>query len=749
MNIPPSPLKNGSSKNSNIKQRSSSLIKKQPIVRKQTNTTKVKKPISERGYEPINTSYTSSTKKKTNSENTNSNKTEISKRQSKKFAKEQPKGMAENSSFYEADEKIKDTNNKFRAYDTENLDKYNSTKETKRSELAKDNRRTKESMDYDKHQNNEFKKRQTLGNQFHEIDTYNQNEIEEEEYDEQKETQEIKDRKKMEMSRQKKHTEEYETSEQEDEEMNEESEDEQRKMHTHYENSKEYEEEYYEGDEEYMEEDEEEYEEEEDEEGEDEEYIEEYEEEEQYEEEEEEDGDDEEEEEDHYNDNKYDEEQYRIEIKKDTNDIKTNEKKWYEKENDFLAKLHTKKQNSINSRSASPFKNNSKDIGVNELKDKKFIKSNNSLEKSSSNRYSIFKENAKKSYNIGLDAKRSFSMKLPSSNTGYNTPTQKKNRMNELQSNKIFKSKSQVLRAAELFLSVSNTPIPKLERKSTESSFIRKNKNLEKLSIVGPFKPKEKEKKMLIRKSGHLPSYMKHSIKRMSSNFRRENNRKKMKLIPQQKPNTFKIFQNLIILDNEGKIHMWDGYQWNHLYIPYESFTSLHTNKFGNVLCINKQYDCGYLLNSKHFRCIHSWEQYNFAKIVFSNKGKLWGISLTGDLFRWNKFEWKKIKKAYGIANLKSISFDRQNQLWALDICDYFYIFDNSDKSWVVKDIIGKNIRDFDFNKNNHMIATTNEGLIKIHNSEKWINYGMLGQKQIATIHFIRENNLHQEITKN
>ncbi|SBT71704.1 conserved Plasmodium protein, unknown function [Plasmodium malariae] len=380
------------------------------------------------------------------------------------------------------------------------------------------------------------------------------------------------------------------------------------------------------------------------------------------------------------------------------------------------------------------------------------------------NIYSIMKMGPTKSFNVKLDNNITYSSFMP-----YN----KARKLNMEKKLNIMKAKSQMLKIAEKYMSTDKMKSCKMmERRNTQSLIKNIKLITEGIEVLGPFLPKKREEIKATRKLGYVPNYLKEIITEreksnnwvngercgemdnitngiMSNKFNGESCDKsrnnltqgkngKMVLRKRSGMQGFTLFENMIALNNIGKVYVWDGYQWKNIKILYESFLSISTTKNGYIICINRKFKPGYLMNNKYFHKMDTFTDTYFLKIVTSIKNKIWGINLRGELQKWNKYEWKEEKKAYGISKLKSLAFDRNNKLWVLDQQDYFYIFDIEYNNWMLKNINGTNIKDFDFNENNFLVAVTNHGMIKIYKNNKWIKYGILAEMKIASFHFIR-----------
>ncbi|SCN44846.1 conserved Plasmodium protein, unknown function [Plasmodium malariae] len=380
------------------------------------------------------------------------------------------------------------------------------------------------------------------------------------------------------------------------------------------------------------------------------------------------------------------------------------------------------------------------------------------------NIYSIMKMGPTKSFNVKLDNNITYSSFMP-----YN----KARKLNMEKKLNIMKAKSQMLKIAEKYMSTDKMKSCKMmERRNTQSLIKNIKLITEGIEVWGPFLPKKREEIKATRKLGYVPNYLKEIITEreksnnwvngelcgemdnitngiMSNKFNGESCNKSRNNLTQGKNGKmvlrkssgmqgFTLFENMIALNNIGKVYVWDGYQWKNIKILYESFLSISTTKNGYIICINRKFKPGYLMNNKYFHKMDTFTDTYFLKIVTSIKNKIWGINLRGELQKWNKYEWKEEKKAYGISKLKSLAFDRNNKLWVLDQQDYFYIFDIEYNNWMLKNINGTNIKDFDFNENNFLVAVTNHGMIKIYKNNKWIKYGILAEMKIASFHFIR-----------
>ncbi|SCM25427.1 conserved Plasmodium protein, unknown function [Plasmodium berghei] len=370
----------------------------------------------------------------------------------------------------------------------------------------------------------------------------------------------------------------------------------------------------------------------------------------------------------------------------------------------------------------------------------------------------------KKSFSIRLDKNVTYSSFMP-----YNK-ARKENLEKKLN---IMRAKSQVLKIAEMYMGNDKLKSLKMIEKGNTQSFDKSkkkiglkkmqtsdpffllHKNLEenniqlkKVASDGPNDPKAQsikddkfnniKSKVQNKANVNKFNYDKYIKLRKYVSFKNKTKMILAKKSPKDNLQGFRLFDNMIGINNFGKLYFWNGYKWKNINIFYEHFISACTNKNGQIICINNNYKPGYLLMNKSFKKIDTCIEEFFFKIAISNKNKIWGINLRGDLQKWNLYQWIVIKKAYGISKLKSLAFDRNNKLWVLDQRNYFYIYDTEYKNWMLRNVNGANIKDFDFNEDNLLIAVTNDGVIKIFKNHHWIKYGILGEMKIASLHFLR-----------
>ncbi|CAA9988667.1 conserved Plasmodium protein, unknown function [Plasmodium knowlesi strain H] len=216
---------------------------------------------------------------------------------------------------------------------------------------------------------------------------------------------------------------------------------------------------------------------------------------------------------------------------------------------------------------------------------------------------------------------------------------------------------------------------------------------------------------------------------------------KKMVLRKMTSQKGLPLFENMLAVSLSGEVYSWDGYDWKRINILYESFVSLCTDKEGHIICINRNFNLGFLMSNRCFQKIDTHRETLFLKMAISGRNKMWAINLRGDLQKWNKYEWVQERKAYGIAKLKSLAFDRNGHLWVLDEKNYFYIFNTQRKNWMLHSDSsrgGGNIDDFDFNESNFLVALASDGMIKICKNGRWVKCGILGQMKITSLHFLR-----------
>ncbi|KEG03636.1 conserved Plasmodium protein, unknown function [Plasmodium vinckei vinckei] len=383
----------------------------------------------------------------------------------------------------------------------------------------------------------------------------------------------------------------------------------------------------------------------------------------------------------------------------------------------------------------------------------------------------------KKSFSIRVDKNVTYSSFIP-----YNK-ARKENLEKKLN---IMRAKSHVFKIAEMYMNSDKLKSLKMIEKGNTQSFDKSKKKigLKKMQTSDPFfllhKNLEENNKQFKKVVNDTPNDSKRKSMRddklnnnikskveNKTNVKKFNYDKYIKLrkyvsiknktkmiLPKKfhKDNLhgFRLFDNMIGINNLGKLYFWNGYKWKNINIFYEHFISACTNKNGQIICINNNYKPGYLLMNKSFKKIDTCIEEFFFKIAISNKNKIWGINLRGDLQKWYLYQWIVIKKAYGISKLKSLAFDRNNKLWVLDQKNYFYIYDTEYKNWMLRNVNGANIKDFDFNEDNLLIAVTNDGVIKIFKNNRWIKYGILAEMKIASLHFLRNAKRPQtmEVTK-
>ncbi|SCN62304.1 conserved Plasmodium protein, unknown function [Plasmodium chabaudi adami] len=378
----------------------------------------------------------------------------------------------------------------------------------------------------------------------------------------------------------------------------------------------------------------------------------------------------------------------------------------------------------------------------------------------------------KKSFSIRVDKNVTYSSFMP-----YNK-ARKENLEKKIN---IMRAKSQVLKIAEMYVSSDKLKSLKMIEKGNTQSFDKNKKKIgfKKMQTSDPFFLLHKnleENNIQFKKvvsntpnDSKIQSMRNEKFNNIKSNVQNKKNVKKFNydkyiklrkyvsiknktkmILPKNfhKDNLqgFRLFDNMIGINNLGKLYFWNGYKWKNINIFYEHFISACTNKNGQIICINNNYKPGYLLMNKSFKKIDTCIEEFFFKIAISNKNKIWGINLRGDLQKWNLYQWSVIKKAYGISKLKSLAFDRNNKLWVLDQRNYFYIYDTEYKNWMLRNVNGANIKDFDFNDDNLLIAVTNDGVIKIFKNHRWIKYGILAEMKIASLHFLRNAKRPQTI---
>ncbi|GAW81386.1 hypothetical protein, conserved [Plasmodium gonderi] len=382
----------------------------------------------------------------------------------------------------------------------------------------------------------------------------------------------------------------------------------------------------------------------------------------------------------------------------------------------------------------------------------------------------------KKTFSMSEDKKEKYSSFAP-----YN-----KARMQNMEKKlNIIRAKTQILKIAENFMSMDKIKSFKMVKRGNTQS-LAKNRmfHSSKTKNLGPFLPhkigevkeprddacassyflgrsersgnvnidmkantsnhvKDKGQKTWKRKNDDNDTNDKLSIKRNFHLNNRSTLKKYQKMVLRKicSQHGFPLFENLLAVNNSGGIYAWGGYAWKKINILYEYFISLCTNKKGHIICINKNFKPGFIMNNNCFQKIDTYKEDFFFKIVISSKNKIWGINLRGDLQKWEKYEWVQEKRAYGISKLRSLAFDRSDNLWVLDQRNYFFIFYTKHKNWMLHNVNNKGrgkIYDFDFNPNNFLVAVTTDGMIKIYKNGRWIKCGILGQMKIVSLHFSR-----------
>ncbi|EUD68292.1 hypothetical protein C922_01312 [Plasmodium inui San Antonio 1] len=380
----------------------------------------------------------------------------------------------------------------------------------------------------------------------------------------------------------------------------------------------------------------------------------------------------------------------------------------------------------------------------------------------------------------GEKPKKAFSMRIDK-NVTYSsfTPYNKAKKINSERKLNMMRAKTQILKIAERFMSTDKIKsFQMVERRKTQSFAKREKPLSDQVQILGPFSPKKggdeltksekSERSERPHKSGDIPTSLRRSSTKhgdMSNDNRgKEPNEtaakwggqieakqkkrptlrkhRKMVLRKADRQQGFALFENMLGVSHSGRVYSWDGYQWRGINIFYECFVSLCSDKKGHIICINTDFKPGFLMSNRCFEKIDTHREAVFLKMAVSARNKMWAINLRGDLQKWDKYEWVQVKKAYGIAKLKSLAFDRNDHLWVLDEKNYFYIFNRERKNWMLHSDSsrgGGNIDDFDFNESNFLVALTFDGMIKICRDGRWVKCGMLGQMKISSLHFLRK----------
>ncbi|GAB66896.1 hypothetical protein PCYB_102460 [Plasmodium cynomolgi strain B] len=365
----------------------------------------------------------------------------------------------------------------------------------------------------------------------------------------------------------------------------------------------------------------------------------------------------------------------------------------------------------------------------------------------------------------GGEPKKAFSMRVDK-NVIYSSfsPYNKARKVNAERKLNMIRAKTQILKIAESFMSTDKIKsFQMVERRKTQS-FANRGKPLSEKS-----EKLEKSEKSERRKPGDIPTSLRRSSTKhgdlgnanqgkepdesvVKSSGQIEANQKKRPILRKHKKMVLQktgsqqglpLFENMLGVSPSGGVYSWDGYQWKRINIFYERFVSLCTDKKGHIICINTDFQPGFLMSNRCFQKIDTHrEEAFFLKMAISGRNKMWAINLRGDLQKWDKYEWVQEKKAYGIAKLKSLAFDRNDHLWVLDEKNYFYIFNTERKNWLLHSDSsrgGGNINDFDFNESNFLVAVTSDGMIKICRNGRWVKCGMLGQMKISSLHFLRK----------
>ncbi|ANQ08682.1 Uncharacterized protein PCOAH_00029910 [Plasmodium coatneyi] len=369
---------------------------------------------------------------------------------------------------------------------------------------------------------------------------------------------------------------------------------------------------------------------------------------------------------------------------------------------------------------------------------------------------------------------KAFSMKVDK-NVTYTSfsPYNKARKINAERKLNMIRAKTQILKIAERFMSTDKIKSFQMGEKRNTQSFAKSGKPpSEKVQVLGPFLPKkggnelikleklEKLEKSVGKKPGDIPIHLRRSStkhgnlgnanhgKGPNEKVANRKNRpilrkdKKMVLRKMGSQQGLPLFENMLGVSPSGEVYSWNGYHWKRINILYECFVSLCTDKRGHIICINTDFNLGFLMSNRCFQKIDTHRETLFLKMAISGRNKMWAINLRGDLQKWDKYEWVQEKKAYGIAKLKSLAFDRNDHLWVLDEKNYFYIFNTQRKNWMLHSDAsrgGGKINDFDFNENNFLVALTSDGMIKICKNGRWVKCGMLGQMKISSLHFLRK----------
>ncbi|KMZ80201.1 conserved Plasmodium protein, unknown function [Plasmodium vivax] len=353
----------------------------------------------------------------------------------------------------------------------------------------------------------------------------------------------------------------------------------------------------------------------------------------------------------------------------------------------------------------------------------------------------------------GGGPKKAFSMKVDK-NVTYSSfaPYNKARKINAERKLNMIRAKTQILKIAERFMSTEKIKsFQMVERRNTQSLARggKPHSEMEQLEREEKLERLKKLEKTGGRKPGDIPiplrgSSTKHGDLGKANQKNRPTLRKHKKMVLQKTGSQqgLPLFENMLGVSHSGGVYTWDGYQWRKINILYEYFVSLCTDKKGHILCINTDFKPGFLMSNRCFQKIDTHREALFLKMAISGRNKMWAINLRGDLQKWDKYEWVQEKKAYGIAKLKSLAFDRSDRLWVLDEKNYFYIYHTERKNWMLHSDSSKggggNINDFDFNESNFLVALTSDGMIKFCRNGRWVRCGMLGQVKISSLHFSR-----------
>ncbi|KAI4837983.1 thioredoxin-like associated protein 2 [Plasmodium brasilianum] len=199
--------------------------------------------------------------------------------------------------------------------------------------------------------------------------------------------------------------------------------------------------------------------------------------------------------------------------------------------------------------------------------------------------------------------------------------------------------------------------------------------------------------------------------------------------------NGLKTFENIIVVDRNHVLKIWNGYEWEEMENYFNFFMKARYDNKGNIWCINNSYEILKLMKNR-FKNFGNLANEEIIDIAFDRKNILWCINRKGELLKWNKTKWCKIKYR-GFHKLSSLSFDNKGDLWAVNSKRALAIWNKNECNWneiIIKDNL--KISCIDFDAKGKIWVISNSGALLTYSCGNWINFGHVCLDKLISIGF-------------